>query len=111
MWKDVNINEYLFHDEINNTCLKIYVNIRYFRKENINTSEIGSAPNMADVNSNEIDKYEVLSQQMILLSKNVEKAVNSMPSLCMDIMSNCMQKIDKVLELHNKKESSKEMKK
>ena len=107
----LNIHEYLFYDKINYNLLKIYVNIQYFRKENINTSEIGTCPNMAEVNTNEIDKYEVLSQQMILLSKNVEKAVNSMPSLCMDIMSNCMQKIDKVLELHNKKESSKEMKK
>ena len=66
---------------------------------------------MTDVNTNEMDKYEVLSQQMILMAKNVEKAVNSMPSLCMDVMSNCMQKIDKVLELHNKKESSKGNKK
>ena len=107
----LNINEYLFYDEINYNILKIYVNIQYFRKENINTSEIGTGPNMTDVNTNEMDKYEVLSQQMILMAKNVEKAVNSMPSLCMDVMSNCMQKIDKVLELHNKKESSKGIKK
>ena len=62
---------------------------------------------MAAENSNEMDKYEVLSQQMVLIAKNVEKAVNSMPAICIDAMSSCMQKIDKVLELHNKKESSK----
>ena len=66
---------------------------------------------MAAENSNEMDKYEVLSQQMILIAKNVEKAVNSMPSICIDAMSSCMQKMDNVLELLNKKESSKEIKK
>ena len=103
----------LFYDEINYNPLKIYVNIRYFREGNmdsLNTSEIATGSNMAAENTNEMDKYEVLSQQMVLMAKSVEKAVNNMPSICMNAMSTCMQKIDKVLELHNKKESPKRTK-
>ena len=104
----------LFYDKINYNSLKIYVNIRYFRKGNMNSlntsAEIATGSNMAAENTNEMDKYEVLSQQMVLMAKSVEKAVNSMPSICMNAMSTCMQKIDKVLEMHNKKESPKRIK-
>ena len=104
----------LFYDKINYNSLKIYVNIRYFRKGNMNSlntsAEIAAGSNMAAENTNEMDKYEVLSQQMVLMAKSVEKAVNSMPSICMNAMSTCMQKIDKVLEMHNKKDSPKRIK-
>ena len=104
----------LFYDKINYNSLKIYVNIRYFRKGNMNSlntsAEIATGSNMAAENTNEMDKYEVLSQQMVLMAKSVEKAVNSMPSICMNAMSTCMQKIDKVLEMHNKKDSPKRIK-
>ena len=46
---------------------------------------------MASLNSNVMNIYVGLSQQMVLIAKSIEKAVNNMPSIWIDANSNHME--------------------